>query len=253
MPAQFKAFWDATGSLWQKGALIGKPVTFFTSTASQGGGQETTIHTGEHPVSPLHHGLASNFRAAREIFLSILNVEGSVQNSHSLQGRCGSHMVVCTLQGVRDAVRGTFMHQCECTEGLPCHPSTCAPNYYGCWVDWDPLAPWVAALPDAKHHSNFRMAIVPGSWHLYTSQADGFQTDNASLLCALPALPNVVHHGMIYVPPGYGFGPPMYGLDEVRGGSAWGAGTFAAGDGSRWPSKTELEFAEYQVTRFSAN
>lgn len=52
---------------------------------------------------------------------------------------------------------------------------------------------------------------------------------------------------MIYVPPGYGFGAPMYGLDEVRGGSAWGAGTFAAGDGSRWPSKTELEYAEYQV------
>ena len=57
------------------------------------------------------------------------------------------------------------------------------------------------------------------------------------------ALPNFVHHGMIYVPPGYAFGPPMYRLDEVRGGSAWGAGTFAAGDGSRQPSKTELELA----------
>lgn len=43
MPAQVKAFLDATGQLWQKGALVGKPVSFFTSTASLGGGQETTI------------------------------------------------------------------------------------------------------------------------------------------------------------------------------------------------------------------
>ena len=48
MAAQFKAFWDATGGLWQKGALVGKPATMFTSTASQGGGQETTIFTCEH-------------------------------------------------------------------------------------------------------------------------------------------------------------------------------------------------------------
>ena len=43
VPAQFKAFMDATGVLWQTGALIGKPVTFLTSTASPGGGQEVTI------------------------------------------------------------------------------------------------------------------------------------------------------------------------------------------------------------------
>lgn len=56
---------------------------------------------------------------------------------------------------------------------------------------------------------------------------------------------------MVFVPAGYSFGAQMYGLDEVRGGSGWGAGTFAAGDGSRQPSKTELDFAEYQVrTRF---
>ena len=42
-PAQFKAFMDATGQLWQSGALVGKPVTFITSTASLGGGQEATI------------------------------------------------------------------------------------------------------------------------------------------------------------------------------------------------------------------
>jgi NAD(P)H dehydrogenase (quinone) len=38
MPAQVKAVWDATGALWMKGALIGKPIGVFFSTGSQGGG-----------------------------------------------------------------------------------------------------------------------------------------------------------------------------------------------------------------------
>ncbi len=41
--AQMEAFLDATGSLWAKGALIGKVGSAFTSTASQHGGQETTL------------------------------------------------------------------------------------------------------------------------------------------------------------------------------------------------------------------
>jgi NAD(P)H dehydrogenase (quinone) len=46
--ASMQAFLDATGGLWAKGALIGKVGSAFTSTASQHGGQETTlthIHT----------------------------------------------------------------------------------------------------------------------------------------------------------------------------------------------------------------
>lgn len=42
MCAQFKAFLDATGSLWRTQSLSGKPAGIFYSTASQGGGQETT-------------------------------------------------------------------------------------------------------------------------------------------------------------------------------------------------------------------
>lgn len=43
MPSQMAAFWDTTGGLWFKGALIGKVGGAFTSTASQHGGQETTL------------------------------------------------------------------------------------------------------------------------------------------------------------------------------------------------------------------
>jgi len=41
--AQMQALFDATGSLWGSGALVGKVGSVFTSSASQHGGQETTI------------------------------------------------------------------------------------------------------------------------------------------------------------------------------------------------------------------
>lgn len=41
--AQMLGFIDATGALWASGALIGKVGSAFTSTASQHGGQETTL------------------------------------------------------------------------------------------------------------------------------------------------------------------------------------------------------------------
>jgi len=41
--SQMANFWDRTGGLWAQGALIGKVGAAFTSTASQHGGQETTL------------------------------------------------------------------------------------------------------------------------------------------------------------------------------------------------------------------
>lgn len=41
-PAQWKVFWDTTGKLWQTGGLWGKYCGLFISTASMGGGQEST-------------------------------------------------------------------------------------------------------------------------------------------------------------------------------------------------------------------
>ncbi|KAG9160908.1 hypothetical protein Leryth_008722 [Lithospermum erythrorhizon] len=105
MPAQFKAFLDSTGGLWQSGALVGKPAGLFFSTGTQGGGQETT---------------------------------------------------------------------------------------------------------------------------------------------ALTAVTQLVHHGMIYVPIGYTFGAGMFDMENVKGGSPYGAGTFAGADGSRQPSEAELKQAFHQ-------
>ncbi|HEX9181162.1 MAG TPA: NAD(P)H:quinone oxidoreductase [Burkholderiales bacterium] len=55
MCAQMRNFLDQTGGLWMKGSLIGKVGSVFTSTASQHGGQETTI-TSFHSTL-LHHGM----------------------------------------------------------------------------------------------------------------------------------------------------------------------------------------------------
>jgi NAD(P)H dehydrogenase (quinone) len=55
MAAPMKAFLDGTGSLWQKGSLIGKPACVFTSTGSLHGGQETTLLSMMLPL--LHHGM----------------------------------------------------------------------------------------------------------------------------------------------------------------------------------------------------
>ncbi|MFW9874478.1 MAG: NAD(P)H:quinone oxidoreductase [Candidatus Thorarchaeota archaeon] len=43
MTAQMRNFWDQTGGDWQNGTLVGKPASAFTSSATQHGGQETTI------------------------------------------------------------------------------------------------------------------------------------------------------------------------------------------------------------------
>src|SRR5687768_9860880 len=55
MAAPMKYFWDATGELWLKGRLAGKPAAVFTSTASLHGGQETTLISMMLPL--LHHGM----------------------------------------------------------------------------------------------------------------------------------------------------------------------------------------------------
>lgn len=68
---------------------------------------------------------------------------------------------------------------------------------------------------------------------------------------AIASLSTLAHHGIIYVPLGYAkaFGQ-LTNLSEVHGGSPWGAGTFAASDGSRQPTPLELEVAGIQGEEF---
>jgi NAD(P)H dehydrogenase (quinone) len=55
MPSQMAAFLDQAGGLWASGALVGKVGSVFASTASQHGGQETTLFSGI--TNLLHFGM----------------------------------------------------------------------------------------------------------------------------------------------------------------------------------------------------
>jgi NAD(P)H dehydrogenase (quinone) len=55
MASQMRSFIDQTGPLWMKGALIGKVGSVFASSATQHGGQETTLISTH--ISLLHHGM----------------------------------------------------------------------------------------------------------------------------------------------------------------------------------------------------
>uniref|UniRef100_M8C4D6 Flavoprotein wrbA n=1 Tax=Aegilops tauschii TaxID=37682 RepID=M8C4D6_AEGTA len=68
---------------------------------------------------------------------------------------------------------------------------------------------------------------------------------------ALTAVTQLAHHGMLFVPVGGTHGAGMLIMDEVKGGSAYGAGTFAGADGSRVPTGAELALAEHQGRYFA--
>lgn len=55
MSGQMRQFLDATGGLWQSGALVGKVGSVFTSSATQHGGQESTILS--FHITLLHQGM----------------------------------------------------------------------------------------------------------------------------------------------------------------------------------------------------
>ncbi|CAI9283576.1 NAD(P)H dehydrogenase (quinone) FQR1 [Lactuca sativa] len=78
-----------------------------------------------------------------------------------------------------------------------------------------------------------------GIFYSTGSQGGGQETT------ALTAITQLVHHGMIFVPIGYTFGAGMFEMEQVKGGSPYGAGTYA-GDGSRQPSDLELQQAFHQ-------
>ncbi|KAJ6767259.1 FLAVODOXIN-RELATED PROTEIN WRBA-RELATED [Salix purpurea] len=83
-----------------------------------------------------------------------------------------------------------------------------------------------------------------GIFYSTASQGGGQETT------ALTAITQLVHHGMIFVPIGYTFGAGMFEIEKVKGGSPYGAGTYA-GDGTRQPTELELGQAFHQGRYFS--
>jgi NAD(P)H dehydrogenase (quinone) len=68
---------------------------------------------------------------------------------------------------------------------------------------------------------------------------------------ALTFITQFAHHGMVFVPLGYTFGPELFDVKEVHGGSPYGSGTLAGGDGSRQPSDLEQRIAKFHGEYFA--
>ena len=85
---------------------------------------------------------------------------------------------------------------------------------------------------------------VGGAFTSTATQHGGQETTLFSIIT------NLLHFGMVIVGLDYGF-TGQNKLDEVTGGSPYGATTIAAGDGSRQPSENELAGAKYQGRRIA--
>jgi NAD(P)H dehydrogenase (quinone) len=71
-PAQWKAFWDNTGSVWQSGGYWGKYAGVFVSTGTPGGGQETTAISAMNALA--HHGFTYVPLGYKPVFAQLTNL-----------------------------------------------------------------------------------------------------------------------------------------------------------------------------------
>jgi NAD(P)H dehydrogenase (quinone) len=85
-------------------------------------------------------------------------------------------------------------------------------------------------------------ALVGKVASVFTASATQHGGQESTILSFIPTL---LHQGMIVVGLPYTFQGQM-GLDEIKGGSPYGASTITGADGSRRPSAIELEAARYQ-------
>lgn len=88
----------------------------------------------------------------------------------------------------------------------------------------------------------FTGALVGKVGAVFTSSATQHGGQESTILGFIPTL---LHHGMVVAGLPYAFQGQM-GVNEVKGGSPYGASTIADGDGSRQPSEVELDGARYQ-------
>lgn len=85
-------------------------------------------------------------------------------------------------------------------------------------------------------------ALVGKVGSVFTSSATQHGGQESTILGFIPTL---LHHGMVVVGLPYAYQGQM-AMDEITGGSPYGASTITGGDGSRQPSENELNAARFQ-------
>jgi NAD(P)H dehydrogenase (quinone) len=91
-------------------------------------------------------------------------------------------------------------------------------------------------------------ALVGKPGGVFTSSGTQHGGQESTILTFIPTL---MHQGMVVVGLPYSFQGQM-GVDEIVGGSPYGASTIAGGDGSRMPSKRDLDGVRYQAKHLAA-
>jgi NAD(P)H dehydrogenase (quinone) len=85
-------------------------------------------------------------------------------------------------------------------------------------------------------------ALVGKVGSVFSSSATQHGGQESTILTFIPTL---LHHGMVVVGLPYSE-PRQMGLDEIKGGSPYGASTITGGQGERMPSAQELGMAQFQ-------
>ncbi|MCB4771511.1 NAD(P)H:quinone oxidoreductase type IV [Ancylobacter sp. Lp-2] len=113
---------------------------------------------------------------------------------------------------------------------------------FGSGTRFGTVASQLRAFIDQTGGLWFTGGLVGKVGSVFTSSATQHGGQESTILGFVPTL---LHHGMVVVGLPYAFQGQM-GLDEIKGGSPYGASTITDGDGSRQPSKVELDAARYQ-------
>ena len=128
--------------------------------------------------------------------------------------------------------------------GLPSRYGSAPAQVKSFWDSTGQL--WYAGALSGKYAGIFSCS----GGQQYTLSPLDFMHSGGQESVAFSFLPNLVHHGIIYVPLGYS-NPILHNMTEIVGGSPWGAGTFSGADGSRQVSDLEKQLGEHQGKQFA--
>ncbi|KAL4981694.1 flavoprotein-like protein [Aspergillus falconensis] len=106
-----------------------------------------------------------------------------------------------------------------------------------------PKSEYAVAVPDTLKEYDTVLFGVPTRFGNFPAQWKAFWDATGGIWAA----GYLAHHGTIYVPLGYKtVFSLLSNIDELRGGSPWGEGTFVGADGSWQPTEIKLNLADEQ-------
>ena len=113
----------------------------------------------------------------------------------------------------------------------------------GCPTRFGRMPSQMAAFLDQAGGLWAKGALIGKPAGVFTSSGTQHGGQESTILTFIPTL---MHHGMVVVGLPYSFQGQM-GVDEIVGGSPYGASTIAGGDGSRMPSQRDLDGVRFQA------